>query len=65
MGAGIYSAQLSEAKALISVKNQKESYESITTGNLELGMPISQKGLVDQGARYIHCTTEYEHFFGW
>jgi hypothetical protein len=43
----------------------KESYENYDTGGrFGLGCLLARR-LVDQGARYITVTTEYEPFFGW
>ncbi len=53
-----------EAKAFDLSQEPKESYDKYNTGKFGLGCLLAKK-LVDQGARYITVTTEYEPFFGW
>ncbi|MFN3997060.1 DUF1501 domain-containing protein [Algoriphagus sp.] len=54
-----------EAKAFDLSLEPKESYEKYDTGGrFGLGCLLARR-LVDQGARYITVTTEYEPFFGW
>ncbi len=53
-----------EAKAFdLSLEPQK-SYDKYNTSKFGLGCLLAKR-LVDQGARYITVTTEYEPFFGW
>jgi hypothetical protein len=53
-----------EAKAFDLSQEPKESYDRYNTGKFGLGC-LMAKRLVDQGARFISVTTEYEPFFGW
>lgn len=53
-----------EAKAFDLSQEPKESYDKYNTGKFGLGCLLAKR-LVDQGARYITVTTEYEPFFGW
>lgn len=54
-----------EAKAFDLSQEPRESYEKYDTGGrFGLGCLLARR-LVDQGARYITVTTEYEPFFGW
>lgn len=53
-----------EAKAFDLSQEPKESYDLYNTGRFGLGCLLAKR-LVDQGARYITVTTEYEPFFGW
>lgn len=53
-----------EAKAFDLSQEPKESYDRYNTGRFGLGCLLAKR-LVDQGARYITVTTEYEPFFGW
>lgn len=53
-----------EAKAFDLSQEPKESYEKYNNGKFGLGCLLAKR-LVDQGARYITVTTEYEPFFGW
>jgi hypothetical protein len=54
-----------EAKAFDLSQEPRESYESYDTGGrFGLGCLLARR-LVDQGARYITVTTEYEPFLGW
>lgn len=53
-----------EAKAFDLSQEPKESYDKYNTGRFGLGCLLAKR-LVDQGARYITVTTEYEPFFGW
>lgn len=53
-----------EAKAFDLSQEPKESYDIYNTGRFGLGC-LMAKRLVDQGARFISVTTEYEPFFGW
>ena len=53
-----------EAKAFDLSQEPKESYDKYNNGKFGLGCLLAKR-LVDQGARYITVTTEYEPFFGW
>ncbi|WP_373523039.1 DUF1501 domain-containing protein [Aquiflexum sp.] len=53
-----------EAKAFDLSLEPKESYDIYNTGKFGLGCLLAKR-LVDQGARFISVTTEYEPFFGW
>lgn len=53
-----------EAKAFDLSQEPQESYDKYNTGKFGLGCLLAKR-LVDQGARYITVTTEYEPFFGW
>jgi hypothetical protein len=53
-----------EAKAFDLSQEPKESYDKYNTGKFGLGCLLAKR-LIDQGARYITVTTEYEPFFGW
>jgi len=53
-----------ESKAFDLSQEPKESYDKYNNGKFGLGCLLAKR-LVDQGARYITVTTEYEPFFGW
>ena len=53
-----------EAKAFDLSLEPAQSYEKYNTSKFGLGCLLAKR-LVDQGARYITVTTEYEPFFGW
>ncbi|TVP47675.1 MAG: DUF1501 domain-containing protein [Mongoliibacter sp.] len=53
-----------EAKAFDLSQEPKENYDTYNTGKFGLGCLLAKR-LVDQGARFISVTTEYEPFFGW
>lgn len=53
-----------EAKAFDLTKEPKENYDKYNTGKFGLGC-LMAKRLVEQGARFISVTTEYEPFKGW
>lgn len=53
-----------EAKAFDLSQEPKESYDIYNTGKFGLGCLLAKR-LVNQGARFISVTTEYEPFFGW
>lgn len=53
-----------EAMAFDLSQEPKESYDKYNTGKFGLGCLMARR-LVDQGARFISVTTEYEPFFGW
>jgi len=53
-----------EAKAFDLSKEPKENYDRYNTGKFGLGCLMARR-LVDQGARFISVTTEYEPFKGW
>lgn len=53
-----------EAKAFDLSQELRASYEKYNTGKFGLGCLLAKR-LVDQGARYITVTTEYEPFLGW
>ena len=53
-----------EAKAFDLSQEPKESFDKYNNGKFGLGCLLAKR-LVDQGARYITVTTEYEPFFGW
>ncbi|WP_304516860.1 DUF1501 domain-containing protein [Cecembia rubra] len=53
-----------EAKAFDLSQEPKESYDVYNTGKFGLGCLLAKR-LVNQGARFISVTTEYEPFFGW
>ncbi|MEX2568948.1 MAG: DUF1501 domain-containing protein [Cyclobacteriaceae bacterium] len=53
-----------EAKAFDLSQEPKEKYDQYNTGKFGLGC-LMAKRLVDQGARFISVTSEYEPFVGW
>jgi hypothetical protein len=53
-----------EAKAFDLSEEPKEKYDIYNTGRFGLGCLMARR-LIDQGARFISVTTEYEPFFGW
>ncbi|MES2458709.1 MAG: DUF1501 domain-containing protein [Bacteroidota bacterium] len=53
-----------EASAFDLAKEKKESYDIYNTGKFGLGC-LMAKRLVEQGARFVSVTTEYEPFKGW
>jgi hypothetical protein len=53
-----------EAKAFDINLEPKESYDTYNTGKFGLGC-LMAKRLVDQGARFITVTSEYEPFMNW
>jgi len=53
-----------EAKAFDLSQEPKESYDVYNTGRFGLGCLLAKR-LINQGARFISVTTEYEPFFGW
>lgn len=53
-----------EAKAFDLSQEPEESYDIYNTGKFGLGCLLAKR-LVNQGARFISVTTEYEPFFGW
>lgn len=53
-----------EAKAFDLSKESKEVYDIYNTGKFGLGCLMARR-LVEQGARFISVTTEYEPFKGW
>lgn len=53
-----------EAKAFDLSQEPKEKYDIYNTGKFGLGC-LMAKRLVDQGARFISVTSEYEPFVGW
>ena len=53
-----------EAKAFDLSQEPKESYAKYNTGRFGLGCLLAKR-LINQGARYITVTSEYEPFFGW
>lgn len=53
-----------EAKAFDLSQEPKESYDIYNTGRFGLGCLMARR-LVEQGARFISVTTEYEPFKGW
>ena len=53
-----------ESKAFDLSEEPQESYDIYNTGKFGLGC-LMAKRLVNQGARFISVTTEYEPFFGW
>jgi len=53
-----------ESKAFDLTQEPKESYEIYNTGKFGLGCLMARR-LVEQGARFISVTTEYEPFMGW
>jgi hypothetical protein len=53
-----------EAKAFDLSQEPKEKYDIYNTGKFGLGC-LMAKRLVDQGARFISVTSEYEPFKGW
>lgn len=53
-----------EAQAFDLSKEPKESYDKYNTSKFGQGCLLARR-LIDQGARYITVTTEYEPFFGW
>lgn len=53
-----------EAKAFDLSQEPKESFDVYNTGRFGLGCLLAKR-LINQGARFISVTTEYEPFFGW
>ncbi|PSL01672.1 DUF1501 domain-containing protein [Cecembia rubra] len=53
-----------EAKAFDLSQEPEESYDIYNTGKFGLGCLLAKR-LVNQGARFISVTTEYEPFIGW
>lgn len=53
-----------EAKAFDLQQEPKDSYDTYNTGRFGLGCLLAKR-LVQQGARFISVTTEYEPFIGW
>ena len=53
-----------EARAFDLNDESKESYDIYNTGRFGLGCLLAKR-LVQQGARFISVTTEYEPFIGW
>lgn len=53
-----------EAKAFDLQQEPRESYDTYNTGRFGLGCLLAKR-LVQQGARFISVTTEYEPFIGW
>ena len=53
-----------EARAFDLTQEPEESYNTYNTGRFGLGC-LMAKRLVQQGARFISVTTEYEPFIGW
>ncbi|MFC7523310.1 DUF1501 domain-containing protein [Parapedobacter sp. GCM10030251] len=53
-----------EAKAFDLHDEPKESYDIYNTGRFGLGCLMARR-LIEQGARFISVTTEYEPFMGW
>src|SRR5690606_12185239 len=53
-----------EAQAFDLSKEPKENYDVYNTGKFGLGCLMARR-LVEQGARFISVTTEYEPFKGW
>ncbi len=53
-----------EAKAFDINQEPKESYDTYNTGKFGLGC-LMAKRLVEQGARFITVTSEYEPFMNW
>src|SRR5690606_38199953 len=53
-----------EAKAFDLAQEPKDSYDIYNTGKFGLGCLMARR-LVEQGARFISVTTEYEPFKGW
>lgn len=53
-----------EAKAFDLGKEKKEIYDIYNTGKFGLGC-LMAKRLVEQGARFVSVSTEYEPFKGW
>ncbi len=53
-----------EAKAFDIASEPKEIYDVYNTGRFGLGCLMARR-LVEQGARFISVTTEYEPFKGW
>lgn len=53
-----------EAKAFNLNDEPAQSYEAYNTGRFGLGCLMARR-LVEQGARFISVTTEYEPFLGW
>ncbi|RZM08132.1 MAG: DUF1501 domain-containing protein [Pedobacter sp.] len=53
-----------EAKAFDLAKEKKEVYDIYNTGKFGLGC-LMAKRLVEQGARFVSVSTEYEPFKGW
>ena len=53
-----------EAKAFDLSEEPRESYDNYNTGRFGLGCLLARR-LVEQGARFISVTTEYEPFLGW
>jgi len=53
-----------EARAFDLSDEPKERYDTYNTGRFGLGCLLARR-LVQQGARFISVTTEYEPFLGW
>ncbi len=53
-----------EAKAFDLSEEPKETYDIYNTGKFGLGCLMARR-LVEQGARFISVTSEYEPFMGW
>ena len=53
-----------EVKAFTLDEEPKEVYDRYNTGRFGLGCLLARR-LVEQGARFISVTTEYEPFLGW
>jgi hypothetical protein len=53
-----------EAQAFDLAKEKKEVYDIYNTGKFGLGCLMARR-LVEQGARFVSVTTEYEPFKGW
>ena len=53
-----------EAKAFDLSQEPREIYDVYNTGKFGLGCLMARR-LVEQGARFISVTTEYEPFKGW
>ncbi|RZS96488.1 DUF1501 domain-containing protein [Cecembia calidifontis] len=53
-----------EAQAFDLSQEPRESYDIYNTGKFGLGCLLAKR-LVNQGARFVSVTTEYEPFFGW
>ena len=53
-----------EARAFDLNDEPEESYDTYNTGRFGLGCLLAKR-LVQQGARFISVTTEYEPFIGW
>src|SRR3546814_10825339 len=53
-----------EAKAFDLREEAEEQYAVYNTGKFGLGCLLARR-LIEQGARFISVTTEYEPFMGW